>query len=330
MKRAKNRRPRQRAPRATADPFADPSLIPPRPEFLHMHDRHLIWRATLRPAPGLPMRPITWDLRFHKNEIAVRADLDREGEMRDVDFREARGRLNEVLHSEYLANFYTAFHSNRLRRSLYWQRTPDDDMFLEPELPIRWSLARSMCQEPGKPHSPFLRDFHLAPDWSKDDVVSQRIRRNYLRARNEQDLRKLDHFCYRLKMHDAICSPGIEQGRPGILPPLPEQPGTRLLCSVREILNIALTSGLRLEKYIQRIAAGRYALYEITHHDEQAIAGLERDENGHWRIDQIRRSRNVVASDGVHDFVAEWVCAAKELTVFDSPAKRTTGINRLT
>ena len=67
-----------------------------------MVDRHLIWRATLRPAPGLPLRPITWDLQFRENEVAARADLDREGEMRDVDFREIPRRLNEVLLSEYL------------------------------------------------------------------------------------------------------------------------------------------------------------------------------------------------------------------------------------
>ncbi len=125
MKRAKNRRPRQHAPRAAAGPF--PATLPPRPEFLHMDDRHLIWRATLRPAPGLPLRPITWDIQLRGNDITVRADLDRPGEMRDVDFREVRVRLNEVIRSEDLAQSSVATHSERIRRSLYWQRCPDDD-----------------------------------------------------------------------------------------------------------------------------------------------------------------------------------------------------------
>ena len=47
-----------------------------------MDDRHLIWRATLRPTPGLQLRLITWDLQFRENEVAVRADLDRERDIR--------------------------------------------------------------------------------------------------------------------------------------------------------------------------------------------------------------------------------------------------------
>ena len=52
------------------------------------------------PPLGQPIRPITWDIRLQENEITVRADLDRQGEMRDVDFRKVRSRLNEVLLSE--------------------------------------------------------------------------------------------------------------------------------------------------------------------------------------------------------------------------------------
>jgi hypothetical protein len=120
---------RERATRdaAAADPFADPAPVPPRPEFLHMDDRHLVWRAAHRPALGQPFRPITWDIQLQKNEISVCGDLDREGELRDMDFREVRGRLNDVLISESLAEGSAAYHTQRLRRSLYWQRTPDDD-----------------------------------------------------------------------------------------------------------------------------------------------------------------------------------------------------------
>ena len=81
MKRARNRRPRQRAPRAAAPSSAQ---FQPRPEFLNMDDRHLIWRAPLRPTPGLPLRLITWDLQFRENEVVVRADLDRESDIRPL------------------------------------------------------------------------------------------------------------------------------------------------------------------------------------------------------------------------------------------------------
>jgi hypothetical protein len=123
MKRENHRKQRQRTPRVAADP----SPVPPRPEFLHMDDRHLIWRATLRPAAGQPSRPITWDIQLRENGITVRADLDCPGEMRDVDFREVRGRLNDVIVPESFAEGSIVCHIRRMRRSLYWQRSPDDD-----------------------------------------------------------------------------------------------------------------------------------------------------------------------------------------------------------
>ena len=100
---------------------------PLRPVFLHMSDRHLIWRDTRRSSPGEPLRPITWEIRIGENEVNVRADLDREGSMRDIDFREVRGKINDVLLSVEVAKALGTLHTKRIRRSLYWQRSPDDD-----------------------------------------------------------------------------------------------------------------------------------------------------------------------------------------------------------
>lgn len=54
--------------------------------------------------------------------MTIHADLDRQGVMRAVDFREVRGRLNEVLMSEPCAFGALKFHRVRLRQSLHWQR----------------------------------------------------------------------------------------------------------------------------------------------------------------------------------------------------------------
>lgn len=152
MKRKNRRRSRQRAPSVDVDPSADPSPVPPRPEFLHMGDRYLIWRATLCPALGLPLRAITWDIRLRENDIAVRADLDLQGELRDIDFREVRGRLNDVLVSESIAESSAAFHAKRIHRSLYWQRSPNDDCsHLTPaefdEAEGSWTFTTSMSRQ---------------------------------------------------------------------------------------------------------------------------------------------------------------------------------------
>lgn len=120
MKRTNQRDLHIKKPRADADPQRE--SVPPRPEILHIGQQHLIWRVTQRPQPSSLPRPITWDIRYSGNAMILRADLDREGEMRDVDFREVRCRLNEVLMSGQCAEVYLKYHRKRLRQSLHWQR----------------------------------------------------------------------------------------------------------------------------------------------------------------------------------------------------------------
>jgi hypothetical protein len=506
MKRAKNRRPRQRTPRAAADP--SPAQLPPRPEFLHIGDQRLCWRATLRPAPGVPLRPITWDLRFRENEVAVRADLDREGEMRDVDFREARGRLNEVLHSEYLANSYTAFHSNRLRRSLYWQRTPDDDschlspaefdevntwwlfgtsmsrqtpdwkfpldgpvvrpasnqMLLErreerqwaayarqrlkwarklsldpdvsenllgsgqicrlrmlhywqipecrqllissksfttlfcmpgllPELddtsdpawqetvtrlarlprrewmeriglpptrqavrlfsrikpweigpqlalirqtfanplalkrlsdttcaidemmlrlcqyetfPLHWPLFRQLCRD-RKTHDTSLSSIDQIIRFFGDDTIGRRMRQRFRWARSVEELKKVDRAAAWLRMHwHGLFDPGVQDDLGNLSAPLPETESIRLLNRPQDLLNISSANDLCLEEYLHPITQGQYALYQVRHQGEFAVAGLRRTETGPWEIDQIRSKGNAEPSQALMQSVMEW------------------------
>lgn len=71
-----------------------------RPEILLLDRRHFVLRTIQQSSPGESSRPITWELRWSGDELNLRADLDRQGDMRTVDFREVRSRLNEVLSSD--------------------------------------------------------------------------------------------------------------------------------------------------------------------------------------------------------------------------------------
>ncbi len=101
--------------------------LPPMPEFVHIGDRNVIWRNSARPKPNEPVRIITWEIFLQEDKIIIHADLDQVGEMKKVDFPEVRMRLNEILISQKMAEAIANCHQVRLRRSLYWQRTPDDD-----------------------------------------------------------------------------------------------------------------------------------------------------------------------------------------------------------
>jgi hypothetical protein len=511
MKRENRRRKRQRPPRVAAaiDPVADPSPAPPRPEFLHMDDRNSIWRASWPAALGLPWRPITWDIRLRENDIAVCADLDRQGEMRDIDFREVRGRLNDVLVPKSFAEGSIAFHTKRICRSLYWQRTPDDDschllpaefdeatywwsfstsisrqtpdwkfpldgpvvrpasnqMLLERHEERQWAAyARQRLKWAGKlsldpdvsenlrgsgqicrlrllhywqipecrqlfissksiatlfctpglipelddtidpswqetvtrlarlprrewmeriglppsrqaarlflrikpceivPHLPLMRQAFANPLALKrlsdttcgidemmlrlcqyetfplywplfrqlcrhrekcdpslgyinqiiqffrdDDAISLRMRQRFRWARSVEDLRKVHRSAAWLRMHwHGLFQPGIQDSLGNLIAPLPETETIRLLNRPQDLLNISAANDLCLEQYLHPITQGQYALYQVRHQGEFAVAGLRRTDNGPWEIDQIRSKKNADPSQALIDSVMAW------------------------
>ncbi len=508
MKRESRRRQRQRELRVAANPVAAPSPVSPRPEFLHIDDRHLIWRATLRPAPGLPYRLITWDIQLQGNGITIRADLDRHGEMRDVDFREVRIRLNEVLLSEYLAQSSSATHSKRIRRSLYWQRCPDDDcchltpaefdeaacwwivgfttsrqtidwkfsldgpvvrpasnqmllerweerqwaayarqrlewarklsldpdfsdnllgsgqicrlrlfhywqipecrqlfissksiatLFCTPglltvlddtndpswqetvtrlarlprrewmeriglppthqavrlfsritpwvigphlplirqafgnplalkrlsdttcaidemmlrlcqpvEMPVRWSLFRQLCRV-GKTSDFSLGGITQFLDFFPDDGIGRRVWKRFRQARSTQDLKSAHRAASWLRGHwHGLIQLGVQDDLGDLTAPLPETESIRLLNRPQDLFNISIENELCLEEYLHPITQGQYALYQVRHQGEFAVAGLSRTENGLWEIDQIRSKGNAEPSQALTESVKAW------------------------
>ena len=122
MKRKNRRRLRQCATRVAVDP----SSVPTRPEFLHMDDRRLIWRATLRPAPGLPLRPITWDVSLRENgSPSAPISTGRERCGTSISAKCAADSM-KFCSRNASPSLLPPNTRTRIRRSLYWQRTPDD------------------------------------------------------------------------------------------------------------------------------------------------------------------------------------------------------------
>jgi hypothetical protein len=123
MSSAKKRKNRPRIPREDAEP-PTPSL-PPRPEFLKVAPGHVIWRNSIQPNPDQPFRQVTWDVRFLADRITIHADLAHEGEMRELDFREVKGKLDEIISSKKMAVDSVGWHMERIRQSVFWQRIPE-------------------------------------------------------------------------------------------------------------------------------------------------------------------------------------------------------------
>ena len=80
----------------------------------------------------------------------------------------------------------------------------------------------------------------------------------------------------------------------------------RLLYRPQDLLNTSSANDLCLEEYLHPITQGQYALYQVRHQDEFAVAGLRRTDHGAWEIDQIKGPKNAEPSEAMAGHVAAW------------------------
>jgi len=85
-----------------------------------------------------------------------------------------------------------------------------------------------------------------------------------------------------------------------------ETASIRLLNRPQDLLNISSANDLCLEEYLHPITQGQYALYQVRHQGEFAVAGLRRTENDPWEIDQIRSKGNAESSQALMETVKAW------------------------
>lgn len=472
------------------------------PDILLLDPRHLVVRTIQHASPGEPSRPITWDLRWCGEELDLRADLDRQGDMRTVDFREVRSRLNEVLASVesnrrfiqayrrclpqsdqslrdaidpnqplvtydetdgwrytkpafgscafqgYPYEFPTLqyateqmlFRDNqpnspsynacarnwargldfdaelpmrnpvcRLRILHYWQSRECRELFLSsppftavfatpglvPELddladerwletatrlarlprrewmerlglppthqvvrlfsrlrpylvatklqvirevfadpiarrqlsdticeipayllrffqhqplPLDWTLVRPLCRERKIPNL-FLGSvmFHI-DFFHNEPLFGAKVLEWFRRARSPNAIEDAINTCQWLRHYwNALFQPGTREAVGRSSPPFPGSATIRHLNRPLEIIQISADHNLCLEKFIDPIIRGEYALYRIDLDGHFAVAGIKRDDHGLWHLDDIRGAHNAGAPDEVRAHFLAWL-----------------------
>lgn len=483
-----------------------PDAAPMRPEILHLDGIQLIWRDTQRPTLGAPRRPVTWEIRLDNESLVLHADLDRQGDLRAVDFREVRGRINEVLVPEYDLDILLRYHRDRLRQSLHWQRnlaacdphvpvpeydeeaggwtfatsmacgdpihgypldlpvlrpstneimadrreerlwiayrsrlrrwaeslgfntglpmrhqicrarifhywqirecrelftsappfaavfgTPglipelDDpaadhwretvtrlarlprrewmerlglpptrqtarlfarlepylvaselplirEVFADPvarqllsdittripdyllryflikPLPLRWSLVRQLCRARSHPHWVISSAMWQMDFFRDEPLIGPRLLKLYRRAASHEDIQKVSKLAVWLRSHwKGLFQPGVGDAVSRTSPPLAGTDTIRHLNRPQELLRLSINHNLCLEKFINPIIRGEYALYRIDHDRQFAVAGIKRTEKGTWELDEIRGARNEDVSAEVRAHFLTWL-----------------------
>jgi hypothetical protein len=61
-----------------------------------------------------------------------------------------------------------------------------------------------------------------------------------------------------------------------------------------------------LEEFLHPITQGQYALYQVRHQGEFAVAGLRRTDDGPWEIDQIKAAKNAEPPQALMETVKAW------------------------
>ena len=75
-------------------------------------------------------------------------------------------------------------------------------------------------------------------------------------------------------------------------------------------MHLSIENNLCLEKYIEPIIRGEYALYRIDHEGQFAVAGIKRTENAAWELDEIRGARNEEVPEAVRRHFTQWLFTA--------------------
>jgi hypothetical protein len=172
--------------------------------------------------------------------------------------------------------------------------------------PLRWSLFRQLCRI-GKTPDFALGSIWRIIDFFPNDPIGQRVLKLFRRASSVADLNKAHRTAAWFRGHGhGLFQPGVQDALGNLIAPLPESETIRLLNRPQDLINLSIAHDLCLEDYLLPITQGQYALYQIRHHGEFAIAGLRRADNGAWEIDQIKGPKNAEPSEALTSRVATW------------------------
>jgi hypothetical protein len=186
--------------------------------------------------------------------------------------------------------------------------------------PLHWPLFRQLCRDREKCHPSVSSINQIIQFFRDDDAISRRMRQRFRWARSVEDLKKVHRAAAWLRMHwHGLFQPGVQGDLGNLTSPLPETESIRLLNRPQDLLNISSANDLCLEEYLQPVTQGQYALYQVRHQGEFAVAGLRRNENGHWEIDQIRGKGNAAPSEALNGCVIAWCSSNLHPTCHPTP-----------
>ena len=75
----------------------------------------------------------------------------------------------------------------------------------------------------------------------------------------------------------------------------------------QELLSLSAAHNLCLEKFLDDIICGDYALYRIDHQEQFAVAEIRRTDDDGWQIADIRGERNAEPSEEMRMHVHQWL-----------------------
>jgi hypothetical protein len=182
--------------------------------------------------------------------------------------------------------------------------------------PFHWPLFRQLCRDRETPDIA-LRYIHETLNVIPDDLIGQRIRRSFRRARSADAIQKVTRLTrwYRANWSELF-KPGAQDALDKLSPPLPETEFIRLLNRPLDLVTIGTTHDLCLGKYLFSIIDGKYALYKILYKEEFAVVGIQREGNEPWKIDQIKGTKNTEPSEAIKGLVGQWA-----MNFAESPTK---------
>jgi len=182
--------------------------------------------------------------------------------------------------------------------------------FLIQPLPLRWSLVRQLCRARNRPHWTLSSAIWQMDFFRDEPLIGPRLLKLYRRARSHDDIQGVSSFAVWLRAHwKGLFQADVRDAVSRSSPPLAGTDTIRHLNRPQELLELSIHHKLCLEKYIDPIIRGEYALYRIDHEGHFAVAGIKRTENSTWELDEIRGERNEEVPEEVRRHFTKWLSA---------------------
>lgn len=178
----------------------------------------------------------------------------------------------------------------------------------EEPMPLKWALVRQLCGGSQTPHWVIGGAARHIDFFRNEPIIGPKILKLYRNAEDYDQIAMTSRLALTLRRYwNGLLKPERRKALAEASPPIPDSDSIKPINEPRELISISMKHELCLEKYVDEIIRGNYALYQINHEGQFAVAGIRRNWMGDWSVDQIKGTNNAELENNLKTHFQKWL-----------------------